>query len=235
MSHPPSDPYGLGLSRPEDYDALRLEVIRKRWDQKADRWDADLADEHFHLNEDDAYHRFLDAADAAVAQRGGVLPRPMRLSIWPAARDWCWRISSTALPAASASISARKCWPWLPGAACRTCGWSRRVVSSWQSTWPARCRALAGILLSHYGPRWMPLLLEQVRRSLTVRGRLRRSSISSTRRPAASTRATRRTRPIFIRKRSSGGAAGRFPPRACELAWYWSQLVVRKVVTISRS
>ncbi len=69
MSHPLSDPYGLGRSLPEDYDALRLEVIRNRWDQKAERWDADLADEHFHLNEDDAYHRFLDAADAAVAER----------------------------------------------------------------------------------------------------------------------------------------------------------------------
>ena len=31
-------------SRAEDYDALRLQVIRERWDQKADRWDADLAD-----------------------------------------------------------------------------------------------------------------------------------------------------------------------------------------------
>ena len=28
----------------EDYDAVRLDVIRQRGDQKADRWDADLAD-----------------------------------------------------------------------------------------------------------------------------------------------------------------------------------------------
>ena len=63
------DAYGMAASRTEDYDAVRLQVIRQRWDEKADRWDADLADECCHLNQDDAYRRFLAAADAVVAAR----------------------------------------------------------------------------------------------------------------------------------------------------------------------
>ena len=66
---PREDAYGMQPSRTEDYDALRLQVIRERWDQKADRWDADLNDECCHLNQDAAYRRFLDAADSVVAAR----------------------------------------------------------------------------------------------------------------------------------------------------------------------
>ena len=69
MASPSNDIYGMEPSRPEDYDAVRIESIAARWDRKAERWDADLADEKFHLNEDDAYRRFLDAADAVVAAR----------------------------------------------------------------------------------------------------------------------------------------------------------------------
>src|SRR5208337_2982751 len=65
----PEDAYGMEPSRAEDYDKVRLEAIRRRWDQKADHWDADLAAEGCHLNQDDGYRRFLDAADAVVAAR----------------------------------------------------------------------------------------------------------------------------------------------------------------------
>ncbi len=61
--------YGMEPSRPGDYHALRLQMIRERWDQKADRWDLDLADEHFHLNEDGAYRRFLEIAGGIIADR----------------------------------------------------------------------------------------------------------------------------------------------------------------------
>lgn len=69
MDNPDRDIYGLEPSRPEDYAAMDFEAIRRRWDQKAERWDADLADEEFHLNEDDAYRRFLDTAAQVVAER----------------------------------------------------------------------------------------------------------------------------------------------------------------------
>ena len=101
--------YGIEPSKQELYMGLDLDAIRDRWNRKASRWDADLADPLFHLNEDDAYGRFLQTADAIIAQR----------------RDFClchglvdlgcgtgryypiWRIGS---PGRSGSISAIKCW-----------------------------------------------------------------------------------------------------------------------------
>ena len=65
----PSNVYGMETSRVEDYDAMCLKKIRDRWDQKAFRWDEDLADDRFHLNQDDAYRRFLAAAEREVSRR----------------------------------------------------------------------------------------------------------------------------------------------------------------------
>lgn len=69
VSDSPRDMYGLSPSEPGDYQAMRLDAIRQRWDHKARRWDADLADSACHLNEDDAYDRFLRAAEAAISAR----------------------------------------------------------------------------------------------------------------------------------------------------------------------
>jgi SAM-dependent methyltransferase len=170
MSRPPSDPYGLGLSRPEDYDALRLEVIRNRWDQKADRWDADLADEHFHLNEDDAYHRFLDAADSVVAERAEFCRRQCLVDLACGTGLVLAHFLDRFAGGVGVDISPKM----LALAARRRLPHTQLVEAS--------CFELAkhvagagavlsrGILLSHYGPRWMPLLLEQVCQSLSSEG-----------------------------------------------------------------
>jgi SAM-dependent methyltransferase len=170
MSQPPSDPYGLGFSRSEDYDALRLEVIRSRWDQKADRWDADLADEHFHLNEDGAYHRFLDAADAVVARRA----------------DFCGAHDLVDLACGTGLVLAHYFDRFAGGvgidispnmlavAARRRLPHVRLVEASCfelaKHVTGAGAVLSRGILLSHYGPRWMPRLLQQVLQSLSSEG-----------------------------------------------------------------
>ena len=105
-------------SRAEDYEALQLEVIRQRWDQKADHWDADLADPCCHLHQDDGYRRFLDAADSVVAARERFAASGCSLT-WPAARAWCWPISWIASPGPWVSTSARGCWPPRPPGGCR--------------------------------------------------------------------------------------------------------------------
>ena len=96
---------------------VRLEVIRQRWDQKADRWDADLADQCCHLNQDDAYHRFLDAADAVVAARESFCRDRLLVDL----------ACGTGLVLAHfvdrfdgpwASTSARGCWPPRPPGGC---------------------------------------------------------------------------------------------------------------------
>jgi SAM-dependent methyltransferase len=51
------------------YARRRLKHIAARWDARADSWDRQLADPACHLNEDDAYHRFLLALRRSIARR----------------------------------------------------------------------------------------------------------------------------------------------------------------------
>jgi len=53
----------------ELYAARQLERVAEHWDAKAAAWDRDLQDPACHLNEDDAYARFLDALAHEVGQR----------------------------------------------------------------------------------------------------------------------------------------------------------------------
>ena len=55
----------------EAYDRRRLEAIAARWDARAEAWDRDLEDPACHLNEDDAYRRFLLEIDRVIEQRRG--------------------------------------------------------------------------------------------------------------------------------------------------------------------
>lgn len=53
----------------EVYAARQLERIAERWNSKAADWDRELQDPACHLNEDDAYARFLEALAQEVARR----------------------------------------------------------------------------------------------------------------------------------------------------------------------
>jgi predicted TPR repeat methyltransferase len=174
MSRNPASPfsevYGMEPSRPEDYQEIRLDVIRDRWDQKADRWDADLADEHFHLNEDDAYRRFLAATDAVVTDR----------------RDFCRNQTVVDLGCGTGLVLAHLIDRFAAGLGIDIS--PRMLVHAAERQLPgtrwmaANCFELAshasdagavfsrGILLSHYGPRLARLLMEQVRQSLCAQG-----------------------------------------------------------------
>ncbi len=52
------------------YAQRRLKAIATRWDARAGPWDRALTDPACHLNEDDAYGRFLRLARRVIAQRG---------------------------------------------------------------------------------------------------------------------------------------------------------------------
>ena len=54
----------------QPYRKRRLAAIAARWDQRAAEWDRALADPTCHLNEDDAYARFLREARRCVSLRG---------------------------------------------------------------------------------------------------------------------------------------------------------------------
>jgi SAM-dependent methyltransferase len=51
------------------YSRRNLKAIAKRWDARAATWDQALEDPHCHLNEDDAYRRFIRAVLRIVANR----------------------------------------------------------------------------------------------------------------------------------------------------------------------
>jgi SAM-dependent methyltransferase len=68
MSRPGRAPQ-LDLSAPEIYEQRRLGAIAARWDERARSWDDQLADPSCHLNEDEAYGRFLDEVDSAIQER----------------------------------------------------------------------------------------------------------------------------------------------------------------------
>ncbi len=51
------------------YSQRQLPLIANRWDARAEGWDANLLDPACHLNEDDAYVRFLTEAQRIIRQR----------------------------------------------------------------------------------------------------------------------------------------------------------------------
>jgi len=169
----PEDDYGLEPSRTQDYDAVRLQVIRRRWDQKADRWDTDLADPRCHLNQDDAYRRFLDAADAVIATResycSGRLLVDLACGTGLVLAHFADRfdralgvdISPRMLAAAAARRLPRV--EWLEASCFELAG---RMASAGQGD-SAGAVLSRGILLSHYGPRWVVPLLVQIREALS--------------------------------------------------------------------
>ncbi len=65
MNGEPQSPAEPGAA----YAAHDLKAIAARWDARAAQWDAELANPECHLNEDDAYQRFLEFARQAVSAR----------------------------------------------------------------------------------------------------------------------------------------------------------------------
>lgn len=169
--HPTSDElYGLPASRPEDYDPLCLDAVRRRWDQKADRWDADLADEHFHLNEDGAYERFMEVAEAEITRRSEFCRRHTLVDLGCGTGLVLDRFSGRFSAATGVDISPRM----LAAAARRKLPRTRLIAENCFDLAAHVAEAGAvlsrGILLSHYGPRWAPVLLDQVRQVLVPDG-----------------------------------------------------------------
>lgn len=57
---------GQPQSDPTKYNDVDKDYIRLRWDNRADRWDQDVADPYCHLNRRNSYQCFLDIAKASL-------------------------------------------------------------------------------------------------------------------------------------------------------------------------
>jgi SAM-dependent methyltransferase len=166
MLPPAKDVYGMEPSRPQDYHTLRLQLIRDRWDRKAERWDADLADDHFHLNDDGAYRKFLEAAETVVAERAEFCRQHRLVDLGCGTGLILAHFRDRFAAGVGIDISPRM----LAIAAARNLPRAEFIEGN--------CFALArhaadagavfsrGILLSHYGRRWAPLLFGQVHQAL---------------------------------------------------------------------
>jgi SAM-dependent methyltransferase len=152
------------------YDQRRLQAIALRWDGKAADWDQNLEDPACHLNEDQAYQRFLDQALYIIRRRrtfcagqgvidagcatGLVLARVGAWFAWGIGVD----ISPEMIRLAQekqipkAKFLVRDCFRLAS-----RCPKAGAVVSR-------------GVLLSHYGPRQGALLLKSAHDCLVERG-----------------------------------------------------------------
>ncbi len=61
--------YGIPESDPDLYASRDIDAIARRWNSKAEQWDSDLQNESCHLNNDDAYSRFLELGNQLVLDR----------------------------------------------------------------------------------------------------------------------------------------------------------------------
>ncbi len=154
--------YGLAPSATDDYQSLRLDVIRRRWDTKAQRWDTDLADESCHLNEDGAYARFLETARGIVDQRADFCCRHLLVDVGCGTGLVLASLLGYFAEGLGLDISARML------AVARQRGLPRARFAEGNCFELGQCVQQAGaivsrgILLSHYGTRWAGVLLGQV-------------------------------------------------------------------------
>jgi SAM-dependent methyltransferase len=167
MSTPP---YGIPPSRPEDYQAMRLDLVRNRWDQKAARWDADLADADCHLHEDGAYQRFVEVAEDIVGQRGGFCRQQLLVDLGCGTGLVLAHFLNRFAAGLGIDLSPRM----IEIAQRRQLPNSHFVTGNGfeLSTIVGRAGAVLsrGILVSHYGKQWAAVLFAQIRQVLTPGG-----------------------------------------------------------------
>jgi SAM-dependent methyltransferase len=160
------DLYGLDPSLQTDYESLRLDLVRSRWDAKAGRWDRDLADPSCHLHEDDAYRRFLQIVSPIVVKRAAFCRRRLLVDLGCGTGLVLAHCIESFAQGLGIDLSPRM----VEAARQKQLPRARFEVGNAFDLSRSVSRAGAivsrGVLLSHYGRRWTPALLREVHRSL---------------------------------------------------------------------
>ncbi|HEY3854463.1 MAG TPA: class I SAM-dependent methyltransferase [Verrucomicrobiae bacterium] len=159
----------MGSSQ-NDYARRNLEAIAARWDARADSWDDALEDADCHLNEDDAYQRFIRSAKRIISHRrricekNGVIDAGCGtgLVLGEIIADFAWGrgvdISQQMIRVARAKrISHAKFFLGDCFELSSLCPKAGAVVSR-------------GVLLSHYGPEQSPAILAAIKDALAPGG-----------------------------------------------------------------
>jgi SAM-dependent methyltransferase len=152
------------------YAGRQMDAVAARWDNKAAGWDHALLDPACHLNEDNAYQRFLDQLALVVQQRHdfcsglGVIDAGCAtgLVLGSTLASFAWGIGVDISPEMIRLARAKH----LPKARflvadcfnlCASCPKAGAVISR-------------GVLLSHYGPKQAEALLKSAHSCLVERG-----------------------------------------------------------------
>ncbi len=152
------------------YARRNLKAIAARWDARADGWDEALRDEDCHLNEDDAYRRFIRSAKRIISHRRqfcekhGVIDAGCGtgLVLREIIADFAWGIG--------VDISERM----IRAARTKRISHAKFVVGDCfklASLGPKAGAVVSrGVLLSHYGPEQSLAILAAIRDSIVPGG-----------------------------------------------------------------
>jgi len=152
------------------YETRTLNEIAARWDARANIWDRSLRQPNCHLNEDEAYARFLDQVHHVLQERRSVCASSgvidvgcgTGLVLADVVSCFAWGIGVDISPK-MIEVARRKRIPHA------------RFLVADAFDLPAQCPATAavlsrGVLLSHYGHKQGLELLKAMRRSLIPSG-----------------------------------------------------------------
>lgn len=152
------------------YENRVLNEIAARWDARADTWDRSLRQPHCHLNEDQAYARFLDEVHPLLQQRrsfcakGGVIDVGCGtgLVLADVVSRFAWGLGVD-ISHKMIDLARKK---HIPNA-------RFLVADAFHLTCPAATTVLSrGVLLSHYGHKQGAELLKSLRKLLLPKGLL---------------------------------------------------------------
>jgi SAM-dependent methyltransferase len=152
------------------YEKRALHEIAARWDARAATWDSSLQEPDCHLNEDEAYSRFLDEVHAVLKQRrqfcatGGVIDVGCGTGLVLAdVVSWfAWGIGVD-ISSKMIQVARRKRIPHARFLVADAFELSRNC--------PAAAAILSrGVLLSHYGHKQGSALLKALRAALVPKG-----------------------------------------------------------------
>jgi SAM-dependent methyltransferase len=152
------------------YEERQLKVIACRWDAKAADWDGNLEDPLCHLNEDNAYRRFLDEAKKVIHQRRDFCSQnrlidcgcATGLVLQELVADFAWAVGVDISPQMIRLAQAKQ----IPN--------SSFVIGDCfelaACTQPAGAVISRGVLLSHYGRAHSLALLRSAKDALVPAG-----------------------------------------------------------------
>ncbi len=164
------DFYGIPESNPGLYASRDIEAIARRWDSKAAQWDSDLENESCHLNEDDAYERFIELGRRLVLDREKLCSAGSLVDLGCGTGAVLTELSTHFGHSVGIDIS-QEMLNVAASKSIRNVEW--RLEDVFEGSWKGGRHAAVlsrGILLSHYGGKLAKLLIAQTVRALAPGG-----------------------------------------------------------------